>query len=306
MNGSAIGVDIGGTNIRVGWVNENLGIARKLTASTDRFDSAEALFSEIGRMVEAVDADREAGSVGIALPVPWRAGLEYIADATNIPCLENVPVGKIPSYFPGYEVICENDVNVIAVLESEHGAAKGCAHSMYITVSTGIASGIVVHNRILHGANGYAGEIGSMIVAEGNDGRASWPGGTLEALCSGKALQDKSRRLYGRDATSHTLFERYHDRDEQAAEVIGLWVDRFSTALASLLHTVDPDIFVMGGAVLDHNPWLIEEVKKGARAKSLEHLRDRIRVARPVFGSDAGVIGAAYTAWKQAGRTERR
>lgn len=86
-------------------------------------------------------------------------------DATNIPWLEEVSVETLRSYFPGYQVFIDNDVNVVALLEAHYGAAKGCRNAMYITVSTGVGSGIIIDNKILRGSHGYAGEIGSMIVS---------------------------------------------------------------------------------------------------------------------------------------------
>jgi glucokinase len=298
MKDCVIGVDIGGTNIRVGLLNENLEITRKETALTDSFGSADELFTGIRQMIQIVDTDGRVGRIGMAMPVPWRNDTEYIVDATNIPCIESMPMRTIQSYFPDYEVYFENDVNVIAFLESEQGASKGCSHSMYITVSTGIGSGIIVHNEILHGAHGYAGEIGSMIVSDSSN-HSSLSDGTLESLCSGKALEDESKRLYGRDATTQTLFERYHEQDEKAAEIIELWVERFSRALASLMQTMDPEMFVMGGAVIDNNPWLIDKVMDNAKSKVLYHLRDSIRIMNSAFGPDAGMIGAGYTALKR-------
>jgi glucokinase len=99
---------------------------------------------------------------------------------------------------------------------------------------------------------------------------------------------------------TQTLFERYHQRDKKAAEVIELWVERFSRALASLMQTIDPDMFVLGGAVIDNNQWLIERVKESAKGKVLANLKSGIRIASPAFGPDAGMIGAAYNAWKKS------
>ncbi|WP_274362039.1 ROK family protein [Paenibacillus thermotolerans] len=293
MKSSVIGVDIGGTNIRVGRINDKLELVRKETALTERFRSAGELFAGIRRMIDDIDQGREADIIGMALPVPWRNDAERLVDVTNIPYLENASIQAIRSYFPEYDVYFENDVNVIAMLESERGAAHGVEHSMYISVSTGIGSGMIVGNAVFHGAHGYAGEIGSMFISDS---------GTLEELCSGKALTDEAIRLFGNEAKAQTLFERYHERDEQAIDVVELWVERFSRALASLMHTIDPDLFVLGGAVIDNNPWLIDKVTVNVKTKVFEHLRDKVRIARPAFGAEAGIIGAGYTAYKQSRR----
>ncbi|QOS78199.1 ROK family protein [Paenibacillus sp. JNUCC31] len=298
MSNSVIGVDIGGTNIRVGLVNEQLELVRKETALTSDFRSADEIFKFVKRVIEKVDHHKTADKIGIALPVPWKERTEIIYDATNIPSLEGTNTEFIKRFFPGYEVYFENDVNVVTLLESEHGASQAYEQSIYITVSTGIGSGIILNNQVLHGAHGYAGEIGSMVIADNGKSHSPLHPGTLEALCSGRALEKESQNLYGSEATAHLLFEKYRQHDEKAAGVVNTWVEYFSGAIASLMQTIDPDIFVIGGAVIHNNQWLIDKIVESAKTKVFEHLSDKVKVALPKFGPDAGVIGAGYMALK--------
>ncbi|REE56309.1 glucokinase [Paenibacillus taihuensis] len=300
MSEYVIGVDIGGTNIRVGLLNEQFELVRKETVLTSSFGSAEQLFAGVRQLIDTIDSERRARKVGMAIPVPWREGTESIVDAGNVPCLEGVPVQTVRSFFPEHELYLDNDVNVIALLEGERGASRGTVLSMYITVSTGIGSGIVVRGEVIHGANGYAGEVGSMIVSDRDNEHSFLYAGTLESLCSGTALEVESKKLYGGDATAKTLFEKYGSKDKQAEEAIARWVEYFSRGIASLMQTLDPGMFVIGGSVIEHNPWLIEQVVESTKGKVFDNLKDRIRIAPPVFGSDAGVIGAGYTAWKRS------
>lgn len=295
---NVIGVDIGGTNIRVGLVNEQLELIRKETVLTGDFQSADEIFKYIKQVIGKVDPHSTADKIGIALPVPWKEQVEIIYDATNIPCLEGINTESIKRFFPGYEVFFENDVNVVTLLESEHGASQAYAHSIYITVSTGIGSGIVLNNEVLHGAHGYAGEIGSMVISDKGKSHSALHPGTLEALCSGRALEQESKNLYGSEATAHLLFVKYRQHDEKAADVVNAWVQYFSNAIASLMQTIDPDIFVIGGAVIYNNQWLIDKIIESAKTKVLEHLSDKVNVVLSKFGPDAGVIGAGYMALK--------
>ncbi|UVI29104.1 ROK family protein [Paenibacillus spongiae] len=300
MSSFVIGVDIGGTNIRVGLVNENLELIRKEQVLTGSFQHAEEIFAAIRAMIEKVDHDRKASKIGMVLPVPWNGRTEVIVDATNIPCLENVPIGMIQSFFPEYELYFENDVNAITLLESDHGAAKAYDQPIYITVSSGIGSGIIMNKQLVHGSHGYAGEIGSMIVSDSGKNHSTLYDGTLESLCSGIALEEESKLLYGSHATASLLFEQYHKQDEQAIEVIELWIKHFSNAIVSLMQTLDPDIFVVGGAVIHHNQWLIDRVTASARKKVLPHLSGHIQITVSHFGPDAGIIGAGYNVYNKA------
>lgn len=298
MDNSVIGIDIGGTNIRVGFVKENLTLVRKEAALTCRFQNADEMFINIKEMIGKVDPEKNARIIGIALPAPWKNETEIISDATNIPCLESVAIKQIKSFLSEYDVYVENDVNVISLLESEHGASKGFRQSIYITVSTGIGGGIIINNEIHHGAHGYAGEIGSMIVSDTKKNNSTLYDGTLESLCSGKALEYESKALYGMDATTELLFEKYAKEDAKALEAIHLWVNYFSSAIASLMQTFDPDIFVLGGAVIINNPWLIEKVIVSVKQKVFQNLKDKVQIVSSQFGPDAGLIGAGYLSLK--------
>lgn len=300
MGSFVIGVDIGGTNIRVGLVNEQLELVRKASALTRDFQDADEIFKTVKEMIAKVDHEQLASKIGIALPIPWNDQTQIIRDITNIPCLENVSIETIRAFFPNYEVSFENDVNVITVLESDHGAAKPYNQSIYITVSSGIGCGIILDKKNIQGAHGYAGEIGSMIISDSKRNHSTLYNGTLESLCSGTALEAESKLLYGSDATSGLLFERYHRGDQQAIEVIDRWVEYFSNAIVNLMQIIDPNIIVVGGAVIHHNQWLIDSVIESAKKKVLPHLKENIKIMLTEFGPDAGMIGAGYNVYKKA------
>ncbi|MNV81587.1 Glucokinase [compost metagenome] len=87
--------------------------------------------------------------------------------------------------------------------------------------------------------------------------------------------------------------------DRQAIEVIDRWVEYFSNAIVSLMQTIDPNIFVIGGAVIHHNQWLIDRVIESAKKKVLPHLKENIKIVLTEFGPDAGIIGAGYNIYKK-------
>ncbi|WP_419885859.1 ROK family protein [Paenibacillus sp. B-A-8] len=300
MGSFVIGVDIGGTNIRVGLVNEQLELVRKESVLTRGFQDADEIFKTVKEMIAKVDHEQQASKIGIVLPIPWNDQTQIIRDITNIPCLENVSIETIRAFFPNYEVSFENDVNVITVLESDHGAAKPYNQSIYITVSSGIGCGIILDKKIIQGAHGYAGEIGSMIISDSKRNHSTLYNGTLESLCSGTALEAESKLLYGSATTSGLLFERYHRGDQQAIEVIDRWVEYFSNAIVNLMQIIDPNIIVVGGAVIHHNQWLIDSVIESAKKKVLPHLKENIKIVLTEFGPDAGMIGAGYNVYKKA------
>lgn len=296
MNTHVIGVDVGGTNIRVALLNDKLKLIKKETVLTSEFQKAEDFFLQIKKMIRRVDPDHLAKAVGIVLPAPWTSKKMMITDSTNVPYLENLPVENIKKAFSEYEIFLENDVNVIALLESDYGAARSSKHSVYITISTGIGSGVIINNQIYHGANGYAGEMGSIIISDKDCTKENPLQGSLEEVCSGKALEQKSIALYGNHATARQLFLHYEEGEQKAVEIVNEWFDHLTRGLAAVIQMMDPDIVVLGGPVVLNHKWIIQRIKVEISKKVLGQLAAKTKIVAAEFGIEAGIIGAGYYA----------
>ncbi|MGD6858237.1 ROK family protein [Bacillus infantis] len=299
MDGYVIGVDIGATNIRVGLIGKELSAIRMETAVTRSFNNADEMFGEIFRMAERVDPQKKAKKIGIALPVPWNDQTKIIKDADNIPVLDGIRIEYIQSCFPGLEVSFDNDVNAAGLLEAEKGAAAGKSYSLYMTVSTGIGMGVYYKGQMIRGDNGYAGEAGRMIIGQASEEEGTKEM-TLESLCSGRALDARSKLIYGESADAEYLFKKFKDKEKMAVKVIYDWIEHFSSAVASIIQLMDPGAFVLGGAVICRNPWLIDEINHKIKGKLYANLRGKIKLGICAFGGEAGVIGAGYMALNQA------
>lgn len=294
-----IGIDIGGTNVRVALLNEQLEIIAKENTLTSNFMEADEFLTGIREMIHKVDPHHNAKGIGIVIPAPWTAGKRTITDITNIPFIEGLDTATIEEYFEGYPVYLENDVNVIALLESDLGAAKDSNNSIYITVSTGIGSGIIIGNQIHHGANGYAGEIGSIIISnrilEGEDPMDY----TLENLCSGKALESISISLYGEGGTAAELFENYRNGSDKEKDIMVQWMDDLATGLTAVIQVLDPEVIVLGGAVIVNHKWIIDGLQEKIQKKVFGSLSEKVKLVPAQSDFLSGIMGAAYYALKK-------
>jgi len=301
MSHYLIGVDVGGTWVRVALVDEALNVIKKTATRTSEFSTIEEYLYGLKKMVEEVDAQRLATQIGMVVPTPWKDNMTHFQDATNVSFLEGIATKEIKDYFPNREIFFENDVNVVALLESQIESRKAYESIMYITVSTGIGSGIIINGTIWQGAKGYAGEVGNMIVSEREKDLVF----VLEDICSGLALDVAAKTYYGEGANSERLFAAYHQGDECALATIDSWFETFSDTLASLMHVINPDIFVLGGAVIYHNQWLIDELINRTRPKLFENLREHLKIELSHYGSNSGVLGGAQLCLMQKIKVER-
>jgi len=295
MSRYAIGIDVGGTWIRVALVDGDMKVLKRANARTSDFTNIDLFLDGLKLMIDEVDETKIANQIGMVIPTPWKDDMTHFQDATNVPFLEEVAIEHVKNHFLKHHIFFENDVNVIALLESEMDERKAYDSLMYITVSTGIGSGIVAGGKLWQGAQGYAGEVGNMIVSEKNEDLVI----VLEDVCSGLALDVAAKTLYGSHATAESLFEAYQQNDERAIDTIESWIETFSDAMASLMHVINPEIFILGGSVINNNRWLIKEVINKTKPKLFENLREHLNIELSHYGEDSGILGGAQLCFSQ-------
>ena len=305
----AIGVDIGGTKIAAGVVDDAgaiLDLERRPTPGTDVGRTEDAIVE----VVSALCARHDVHAVGVGA-AGWisKDGTTVLFSphlAWRDEPLQQALRGRI-----GVPVLLENDANAAAWAEYRFGAARGASVAVCITLGTGIGGGLVVDGALLRGAYGVASEFGHMTVVP--DGRRCACGnrGCWETYASGRALAHDARelarespvaaaglmRLAGGDPerlTGTLVTEAARDGDQAAIEIytaMGRWLGR---GLASLAAAVDPDVFVIGGGVSQAGDLLLAP----ARQMFTESLTGRgyrpaARIELARLGPDAGLVGAA-------------
>ena len=295
MGKYAIGVDVGGTWIRAALVNDKMEVLKKTTAKTMDFTDVKHFLDTLNLMIDEVDEMKIANQIGMVIPTPWKDDMTYFKDVTNVSFLEEVAIEEVKNRFPEHTIFFENDVNVIALLESEIAGRKSYDSLMYITISTGIGSGLVINGKLWQGAQGYAGEVGNIIISEKN--KESFT--ALEDICSGLALDGLAKKTYGNYATAEKLFDEWKKNNELAVDMIDSWIETFSDAIASLMHVINPEVFILGGSVIINNKWLINEIIEKTKPKLFENLREYLNIELSHYEGNSGVLGAAQLCFSQ-------
>ncbi|MFV0519569.1 MAG: ROK family protein [Lachnospirales bacterium] len=286
-----IAIDVGGTNVRIALIDNDLKIINKVQITASSIKDSDDFLHTLKEQVEKVKKEFDVKKIGIVLPAPYKKGYTNIVDITNIPCIENLEYSKIKDVLSDYKVFFENDVNVIALSESIFGVGKGYKNLIYITFSTGVGSGIIINGKIHNGINGYAGEIGSILI---DSNRENIFEGNFENLCSGNALTLKAKKIFGEDKTSEYIFRKYQEQDEKAIIIINEWINYVSSGIANVIHLFDPEIIVLGGPLITCNKWVVDLIYSNTKIKLLGNLSNKIKIETTQFGSDAGLIGAGY------------
>jgi glucokinase len=305
-----IGVDLGGSKMRVAVVDGSQNVLHHSTEASRGRSEEEVLATLERELVEARSARPEVEAAGLGIPctIDQRRGVAIAA--VNLPLID-VPIRDLMRERLGLPVFIDNDVNAAILAEHRFGAARGAANAVMIALGTGIGGGLILGGRVYRGTQGAGAELGHMVVdMNGPRCQGNCPNrGCIEAVASGTALGREGRAaaerapdsmlgralgeggdLGGQEVTDAALVG-----DETAREVVALIGRRLGVAFSSLANIFEPEVIVVGGGVIAAGELLLEPAREELRSRALRPM-NATRVAAAQLGDDAGMIGAATMA----------
>ncbi len=307
-----VGVDIGGTNLRVGRVaieagGSPTGVRRSRTRP--ELGPGQVLDRVVAMIRESVaDVGRDSiAGIGLGAPGPLDAESGVVAETPNLGW-RDYPLRDLVAEACGLPATLDNDANCFTYGEWWMGAGRGCRRVVGITLGTGVGGGIVIDGEIYHGASGGAGEVGHTSVDFGGRPCACGSRGCVEAYASGpgiaaravEAITDGSGSILaslvdGRleEVTAETVQEAAAAGDRHAREVLGETARILATAVANVIHLFDPDVVVIGGGVANAGERLLRPLRREVGRRVFSNQMRACRILRGELGDTAGVIGAA-------------
>ncbi|MEQ6388759.1 ROK family protein [Bacillaceae bacterium S4-13-58] len=289
-----IGVDLGGTNLRIGVLNEESSLIYKEQIETRVERGPEAIVNDIHKMIEkAFDQYPKVQAVGIGVPGPLDSHLGIIKSPPHLTGWDNIPLKeKLEDVCP-LPIHVENDAKVAALAEAWFGAGKGFDSVYYITVSTGLGGALILNREIFHGLNGYAGEIGNMIIKSDGYKHSTLNIGALETLVSGTALSRMAKEQLGIEGGAKELCRlALKENDKSAQDLLKTSISHLAMGIANIAHVVNPSLFILGGGVvMGGGDWFLNELKRQVVQYIFPEMN--ISIEKASLGGDAGIIGAA-------------
>lgn len=311
MTTTVLAIDIGGTKLAAGVVDAAGRILARDEVPTLAAEGPERVLHRIVRLAEDVlAAPRVSGDslqrigIGCAGPVDRRAGL--ILNPPNLPGWVRVPLVERIEKALGLPAVLENDANAAALGEFRYGAGKGANSLVYLTVSTGIGSGIILDGKIWHGLKDGAGEVGHMTLLP--DGPICGCGnrGCLEAFASGPSIARRAREALATerpsrlrevgDFTAADVVRLAQERDALAAEVWEETVRYLGLGVAAIVTILAPERVVIGGGVTQAGDFLFERLRREVRRRVKLVAVESVPILPAALGPDVGILGAAAVA----------
>ncbi len=309
-----IGIDLGGTNIAAGVVDEYGNLLRKASVPTNAERNSSEIIEDIVKLCHYVCDINNISidsiiSIGIAVPggVDEKTGM--IMFTPNIPFSGINIVEALSLNFENIRIGVINDANAALMAELTVGSAKGKQNAVMITIGTGIGGGVAVDGKLLSGSNGAAGELGHIVIQRNGKPCSCGRKGCFERYASATALVELTKNeienckkkseptmmALANEINARVAFDSYKNGDEAAKRVIQEYIDALSSGVVSLINIFQPDIFVIGGGVSGEKQFLIDLIQpivdKEDYARRYEK---KTEIVTAVCGNDAGIIGAAF------------
>lgn len=312
-----IGIDLGGTHIAVGLVDENYNIVKKISAPTLAQRGPEEITKDMASLSAKVCAEcgidlvRDGVKVGLASPGTVNPKTGLIEYANNIK-MRDFPVVKLFSKFSGVaeeNISIGNDANLAALGEATSGAAKGAEIAVMITLGTGVGGGVVIDGKLLTGCAFGGAELGHMVIEYGGRQCSCGRRGCFEAYSSATALVALTREKFAETHSpivaemcendpmkigGKTAFAAMRKGCTASAEVVDYYIKHLACGIANLINIFQPNVFLIGGGVCNEGDPLLLPLRKEVAKEvySADNvLKTDIRIA--TLGNDAGIIGAA-------------
>lgn len=311
-----LGIDIGGTNIVCGLVDQEGTILSKASVKTAVPRSEEAICDDMAKLCLAVseqygkDMD-QIYSIGIGAPGSANKQTGVVEFSTNL-YFHNWELVKMMEERTGKRIFIENDANTAALAEYLVGAAKGTKNAVVITIGTGIGSGIIIDGKLYNGCNDTGGEMGHMVIVHGGEQCSCGRRGCFEQYASASALvrlTKEAMKIHSKKEdtilwelcngdlsklSGRSAFQGMKQNDAVSKEVLDRYFDYLGCGLVNVINTFQPEILCIGGGISKEGETLLAPLRTYIqRERYSKHSKIQTRLVSACLGNDAGVIGAA-------------
>ena len=301
-----LGVDIGGTTIKAGLVDETSCVSSPSRIATATGNWPELLASLV-TLIRDYQATQPIQAVGIGVAGLMNSRTGMVETSPNISSLANVRLGERVADEVHLPVVTDNDANAAAYAEFSAGSGKGVRNMACLTLGTGLGSGVILDGKLVRGTSGYAVEFGHSVIDPAGRSCSCGAVGCLETMVSARGIQQTARQIMDQHPESRLhatgvmpnpaqVFEAAAAGDRAAIETFeqtGYWL---GLGCANLINIFNPELIAIGGGIAGAGPFLMDRAKETAARHAIGASFRDCRIVQSMFGSEAGIIGAAMLA----------
>ena len=307
MKKYSVGVDIGGTTVKLGLFKSEGELLKKWEIPTDKNENGTHILGDIAKSIEKVLKEEniskdDVHGIGMGVPGPIKS------DGTVIKCANLgwgiFNVEEALESIIGLKVKAANDANIAALGESWQGGGKGYDNMVMVTLGTGVGGGVIIDGKILAGVNGAGGEIGHIKVSDDETEKCGCgKTGCLEQYASATGIVRMAKKMMEEkdmssalrnieDVTAKDVFDKAKEGDELALAVLDNFGKLLGISLAHISCVCDPEVYVIGGGVSRAGQIIIDKIVDHYKESAFHASRD-VKFELALLGNDAGIYGGA-------------
>jgi len=309
MGMKCVGVDVGGTTVKIGLFEETGELLSKWEVPTRKEEGGKYIIDDVAKSILETLAKmdislEEVKGAGMGVPGPVMPN-GYVEVCVNLGWRDVYPDRELSEKLHGIPVKSDNDANVAALGEMWQGGGKGYDDIVMVTLGTGVGGGVIIGQKIISGKHGLGGEIGHIHIRNDETERCNCGGvGCVEQVASATGIAREARRKmaavdtpsvlrqFGDSVTAKDVLDAAKEGDQLACQVMEVVGHYLGLTLAQISMVIDPEVFVIGGGVSRAGTFLIDAIYK-YYDKFTPISRYKSRIVLATLGNDAGIYGAA-------------
>ena len=310
-----LGIDLGGTNIAAGIVNDSFKIVKKDKTPTKAHRPLNEIMDDMAALCERLVNDcnltfADIQYVGIASPGSIDPVNRVVRYSNNIPMQEFAIGEELKKRLPITEVYLENDANAAALAEAKAGVGKGSDNLVMLTLGTGIGGGVVIDGKLYSGFNYTGAELGHTVIEVGGKACTCGRKGCFEAYCSATGLKNLTKEKLQEtkdtimwdmvkgnpeNVSGRTAFDASKQGDKAGQEVVDTYINYLACGITNMVNIFQPQVLCIGGGVCGEGDYLLNPLKKlvDKDQYGAEYQKNPTQIKIAELGNDAGIIGAA-------------
>ncbi|QTA37286.1 ROK family protein [Thermosipho ferrireducens] len=310
-----VGVDLGGTFVKVGLVDSLNGkIKRKTEIETQVTSGKDSVLKRIAEAIQKITAGENYIAVGIGSPGSIDKKRGIVRFSPNFPDWNNYPLGPELSRILNKSVFIENDANSFVLGEKWFGAGQGYEHIVALTLGTGVGGGVISHNILITGSNGIGGELGHVIINPQGPLCGCGNHGCLEAYASATGIirmaKEKRKKFpdseifKANEITAKSVFDAAKNGDRLANKIINEVVEALAIGITGFIHTFNPSVIIIGGGISRAGDILFKPLRERVEELVMPSFKNSYKILQSPLVENAGILGAASIVLQRIGKRD--
>lgn len=312
----AIGIDLGGTNIKAALIDQKNGFVNTVSVPTNAEMGKEYVFDRIAEVVDELTAHSSEKPIGIGMGLPGMVSMDrkIVKYPPNLPGWKEERVSEELKKRTGLDCVIENDGNLAALGSARFGVGKSFENFITITLGTGVGGGIIYQNKIFRGSTGMAAELGHVIIDYHGPLSNSNTRGGIEAYLGQRFLSRYAADTIRQD-TDNPLYTRFHrdfdklepvdlynaakEGNELAIEILRKSGEKLGFAIVNYIHVLDFRKVIVSGGVAKAGDFILQPARDTAKRLLMSPFTENFEILYESLGNDAALLGAASLAFEE-------